>query len=569
MYKNAEQSQIDKLVWSMIKGSQSPADFRDFYRFATYRPTYTRLAHEHLHQHKGNPSAPRLLGHAVKELVYLADGGSNVAAFHAGRAYLWGLGVPSQIETSIEHFTKGAERGDTRCMLSLGRIHFKRDKAQSLHWLQQALNAGDESSQCFLADHYPDEYDERLGMGSLSNEPAAVYFYAQRLMEQANCPQTRRLAMREMRRAAQLGEGLASVSLGFVFSFGKCGQKINLEEAEAHYKRAYELGQEAGLAQFGRLLISRKIDPPRGEGFLEQAAWLGNDEAQFFLGKHCLTMGLTPEKKAMGFNWLLQAANQENGSAIYWVAQALLEGTGVGASPEKAIDWLEKGSALGSADCQSALGVSLLHGLHLPQDKARAHNLFHLASLQGEAWATYLLGLTYEHGDGVEVNLEEAIACFEKASSEVTRAKYCLGRLYFFTEDPGVQDRALGVKWIKQAADEGDADAQALLGDIFLRGWGVEPNANKACEWFKQAADRDHAHANLELAKLLLEGSRSSADKQTGIRHMMKAASLGHEEAVAWVQQHLPAQPQWLQDLKTSSSSEGQTDSQDGQINAA
>ena len=35
---------------------------------------------------------------------------------------------------------------------------------------------------------------------------------------------------------------------------------------------------------------------------------------------------------------------------------------------------------------------------------------------------------------------------------------------------------------IQRAADRGDADAQAILGTMYKRGWGVERNDNQAYE---------------------------------------------------------------------------------------
>ena len=558
MYKTAEQHQIDKMVWSFIKDSTNPEDFKAFYRYSIYRPHFIKRTLDQLTLHQDSESTDSFMAQAVSELVGLAEGGSNVAAFHAARAHLWGIGVKPHVDKAVRFYTLGADRGDTRCMLSMGRLHYETDKAQSLQWLNRALEAGDQSAHCFLADHHPNEYQHHLSLGALSDEPIAVYFHAKHLIDQATCAQSRRAAIKEMRRAAQLGEGLAYIALGYAHAFGDHGQKINLQESEFAYRRAFEYGHEEGLAQLGRLLIARRIDVPRGEVFLEHSALFGNVEAQCHLGMHCLNASTTAEKKAKGVKWLRKAACQDHGLAMYWLSNALQDGAGTDPDPQQAVEWLQRGSELGSTDCQASLGLAYLHGSLIEQDKERAHHLFHLASLQGDNWATYLLGLTYEHGDGVEVNPRAAIECFEKASVDVPKAKYCLGRIHFLNDSPGIQDAPRAIKWLKLAADDGVTDAQSMLGEIFLRGVNVEANASKAYEWFKLAADKGHAHANYQLARLCLEGTGVKPDQNLGIRYMMKAASMGIEEASEWIKSHLPAQPQWLQELKTAASSEDQ-----------
>lgn len=550
MYKNAEQNEIDNMVWSLIRDSTNPDDFRAFYRFSTYRTQFIKTALDHLILHQDNQSTHLVMRQAIDELTQLAEGGSNVAAFHVGRAHLWGIGVQPQTEAAVRYYTMGAERGDTRCMLTLGRLYFEENKAKSHEWLSRALDAGDHSAYCFLAEHNPDDYEGYLHMGSFSGEPVAVYFYAKYLVDQASCAKTRRVAMQEMRRAAQLGEGLACVALGYSYAFGENGQRVNLNEAEFYYRRAFDHGQEGGLAQFGRLLIAKRIDVPRGEVFLEHAALMGNVEAQGFLGIKCLNGSTTAEKKAKGVKWLYKAAEQNHGLSMYWLSNALQEGIGVKADPDEAIEWLQKGSEIGSVNCQTSLGLAHLHGLLIEQDKERAHHLFHLASLQGDTWATYLLGLTYELGDGVQVDHKAAIQCFEKSSADVPKSKYCLARIYYTSDSPDIQDLPKAIKWLKLAADDGIPEAQSMLGEIILGGVGVESNPSKAYEWFKLAADQGHGQANYQMAKLLMVGNGVKANMNLAIRHMMKAAANGVEEANEWIKTHLPAKPQWLEDLK-------------------
>ena len=46
-----------------------------------------------------------------------------------------------------------------------------------------------------------------------------------------------------------------------------------------------------------------------------------------------------------------------------------------------------------------------------------------------------------------------------------------------------------------QAAERGDAHAQALLGEMYEKGRGVRQDYAEAVKWFRQAAEQGHAVA--------------------------------------------------------------------------
>ena len=48
---------------------------------------------------------------------------------------------------------------------------------------------------------------------------------------------------------------------------------------------------------------------------------------------------------------------------------------------------VEVGASLGNSNCQTALGTAYMAGDLIEQDFEKAHNLFHLAHIQGDPWA--------------------------------------------------------------------------------------------------------------------------------------------------------------------------------------
>jgi uncharacterized protein len=66
------------------------------------------------------------------------------------------------------------------------------------------------------------------------------------------------------------------------------------------------------------------------------------------------------------------------------------------------------------------------------------------------------------------------------------------------------QDYAQAVNWYRQAADQGNADAQAGLGWMYCKGLGVTQDFAQAVHWSREAADRGNAYAEANLGTAYL-----------------------------------------------------------------
>jgi TPR repeat protein len=60
-------------------------------------------------------------------------------------------------------------------------------------------------------------------------------------------------------------------------------------------------------------------------------------------------------------------------------------------------------------------------------------------------------------------------------------------------------------KW-RSSADQGDADAQYNLGQMYLKGEGVLKDAKQAVHWYRKAADQGDADAQYNLALKYAKG---------------------------------------------------------------
>jgi TPR repeat protein len=61
------------------------------------------------------------------------------------------------------------------------------------------------------------------------------------------------------------------------------------------------------------------------------------------------------------------------------------------------------------------------------------------------------------------------------------------------------QDHAEAVKWWRLAAEQGDADAQSMLGFCYNSGKGVAQDHEEAVKWWRLAAEQGHPGAQQSL----------------------------------------------------------------------
>lgn len=85
----------------------------------------------------------------------------------------------------------------------------------------------------------------------------------------------------------------------------------------------------------------------------------------------------------------------------------------------------------------------------------------------------------------------------------------------------------------QQAADQGQAAAQAKLGAMYLLGNGVDKDEAKAAEWLLKAAKQGYLDAQVLVAALFDSGVGVKNDVKEATYWYEKAAAQGHTAALA------------------------------------
>jgi TPR repeat protein len=109
----------------------------------------------------------------------------------------------------------------------------------------------------------------------------------------------------------------------------------------------------------------------------------------------------------------------------------------------------------------------------------------------------------YLTGRGVSVNLTEAAKWIRRAADHGdARGQFNLAAMYL--QGQGVpRDAAEAARWMRKAADQGLAAGQFGLGSMYAHGRGVPQRATEAANWYRKAADQGGLAAMNNLAFLL------------------------------------------------------------------
>src|SRR5689334_1243284 len=127
---------------------------------------------------------------------------------------------------------------------------------------------------------------------------------------------------------------------------------------------------------------------------------------------------------------------------------------------------------------------------------------------KGDADAQFNLGQAYRLGRGVPINLALAKGWFERAATNGhLDAQTTLGLLLFQNGD-----QAAGLKWLRQAAEQGEPRAQLVYGTALYNGDGVSQDRTLGYAYVSRAAGQGLVPARETLAQLdgLMDASERS-----------------------------------------------------------
>ena len=87
------------------------------------------------------------------------------------------------------------------------------------------------------------------------------------------------------------------------------------------------------------------------------------------------------------------------------------------------------------------------------------------------------------------------------------------------------------VRWFRKSAEQGNAEAQVMLGHMYWDGSGVALNLTEAVEWYRKSAKQGNAYAQLSLGDMYYHGKGVALDLTEAAEWYRKSAEQGYEDA--------------------------------------
>jgi predicted aspartyl protease len=114
------------------------------------------------------------------------------------------------------------------------------------------------------------------------------------------------------------------------------------------------------------------------------------------------------------------------------------------------------------------------------------------------------------------------------------QAQNQVGDLYY--DGKGVaQDYKEAVRWYRMAADQGDSEGQKNLGVTYAEGHGVQLDYSEAVRWYRKAAEQGNASAQRALGSVYYRGTGVVPDYGEALKWFRKAAERGDPDAQMWL----------------------------------
>lgn len=254
-----------------------------------------------------------------------------------------------------------------------------------------------------------------------------------------------------------------------------------------------------------------EVDPEKAVYWFTRLAELDNATAQFNLGLLC-AKGFGMERNfETAVNWLKKA--EENGDDD---AHGLIEKLQKAVSAEKIVN-------TGDAQAQADLAeVYMFIGNSLDQadpdaDYAIALEYARKSAEQNNGDGLWALALAYEHGRGVEQDVDKAIECYRKGADLGHAPSQHSLACYYFRGDVLEEDHEKAFALCMKSAEQGYGLAMRDVGRAYQFGNGVDDDMSLAIEWYEKALaviNDPELEQKVAVFKMLEEGGSFAEDSE-------------------------------------------------------
>ena len=504
-----------------------------------------------------------------------AESEYSFAQNYMGRAYRFGWYVNANPVRATNWFTKAAEQNMPDAMCNLGDMYSYEDGLtidyeKAFYWYEKAAETKHSRALTELGDMY------YAGKGVRQDYQKAMEYY---------------------QKACDEGYPYAFYSLGFMYWKGQ-GTLPDKEKAQEYLSQAAAMGNESAFQLLNRMdhesEEEKDIDPFARQAYLEaqqaladketekyinllsQSANLGYVQALNDLGDLYFNGELAPKHMGKAYEYFLKASQNGSGYGSYSCGFILMKGSAdiprdiekglsmfrlavdqnykaatrdlaryyysleTEEDNRKALDYYLQYIEYNPKDTDTLLHIGLIYesGLGVPLNIDLARRYYERAAEQDETGMAYnFLGGTYMNDEETENNERKAVHYFQKAREWVnTNAMFRIS-YYLHNGKGGLQvDIPREIELLTEASKRGNHQATYRLGLLFEDNEsGMAQNLELSVKYFQLAADNGILAAINKMGELYLFGEVIPANLTKAISCFTAASEQGYGKASYWL----------------------------------
>ena len=350
------------------------------------------------------------------------------------------------------------------------------------------------------------------GIGVAASQDDAVYWYQQAALNPVSeyILGTYALSGEGVSEDTEKGKALLQHSADAGFSYANYNLAMVKKGLGEPFLPELDKARLAGNSKAGLLLADYYLLQANDPDKMQQArdiyqhfADKGDRNAQVKLA-YLYERGLGGQSDlAMAANWYSLAAHQGQPLAQYLLGLMYQVGR-IGPAPDYSVakQWY---AAAKSTYAPAAVALGFVFDT-VDDNYQEALNNYQLAASRGDAIGQYNLGLIYEEGKGLSVDLSKAESLYQQASEKgYSPAMTQLAGLYFKGIN-GQRDEEKALYWYKKSAALGNREANYQLGLFSETGVAMALDFPSAVKFYQQAADLGDEKATLALARMYQYG---------------------------------------------------------------
>ena len=341
---------------------------------------------------------------------------------------------PKSALSAVEAITPAAEQGSAQAQYMLGMYYYTfycEDSSRYLHWLEKAAEADNMKAIKFLADYYRFICDDM----DLEQRKALGQNWLYRMID-------------VLKKKADKGVVSAAKSLMNIYLHDR---PDNMTEKD---------GREAAMMWHERLIERLREKAARGtvrdKKNLADALYGGCDAPEEIDSD-------LPDRADDAVRLYEEISGEKKDAASYYDLGRMYSRE---VSEEKAFEFYMKAAELDYAPAYYAIAAAYLDGDGVQKDFDKAFEWFKKAADSGATSAMLKLAECYKRGAGCERDYAAAMTLYRQVAGDKSRKRYSFADV-----------------------------AEYEIGNMYLKGLGVEVDLRKAYDYFKRAASHDNRAA--------------------------------------------------------------------------